>query len=93
LEYAAVSQYSVVKQRLKCNTGKVRNCLIQFLLTRVHEKQIQHLLLVYGDFPKAVNAVVSFPGTPVHYAVGQNVPLGSIRKTKYPFWFSASLTL
>jgi hypothetical protein len=27
--------YSVVKQRLKCNTGKVCNCLIQFLLTVV----------------------------------------------------------
>jgi hypothetical protein len=25
--------YSVVKQRLKCNTGKVCNCLIQFLVT------------------------------------------------------------
>jgi hypothetical protein len=33
LQCAAVSPYSVVKQRLKCNTGKVRNCLIQFLLT------------------------------------------------------------
>jgi hypothetical protein len=28
-------QYSVVKQRLKCNTGKVYNRLIQFLLTVV----------------------------------------------------------
>jgi hypothetical protein len=32
LKCAVVSLYSVVKQRLKCNTGKVRNCLIQFLL-------------------------------------------------------------
>jgi hypothetical protein len=32
---AVVSLYSVVKQRLKCNTGKVCNCLIQFLLTVV----------------------------------------------------------
>jgi hypothetical protein len=32
LQCAAVSLYSLVKQRLKCNTGKVCNCLIQFLL-------------------------------------------------------------
>jgi hypothetical protein len=32
-----------IKRRLNCNTGKVCNCLIQFLLTVVHEKQIQHL--------------------------------------------------
>jgi hypothetical protein len=35
LKCAVVSLYSVVKQRLKCNTGKVCNCLIQFLLTVV----------------------------------------------------------
>jgi hypothetical protein len=35
LKCAVVSLYSVVKQRLKCNTGKVCNCLIQFLLTIV----------------------------------------------------------
>jgi hypothetical protein len=34
LKCAVVSLYSVVKQRLKCNTSKVRNCLIQFLLYR-----------------------------------------------------------
>jgi hypothetical protein len=28
------SLYSVVEQRLKCNTGEVFNCLIRFLLTR-----------------------------------------------------------
>jgi hypothetical protein len=33
LKCAVVSLYSVVKQRLKCNTGKVCNRLIQFLLT------------------------------------------------------------
>jgi transposase len=33
LQCAVVSLHSVVKQRLKCNTGKVRNCLVQFLLT------------------------------------------------------------
>jgi hypothetical protein len=35
LQCAVVSLYSVVKQRLKCNTGIVCNCLIQFLLTVV----------------------------------------------------------
>jgi hypothetical protein len=35
LKCALVSLYSVVKQWLKCNTGKVCNCLIQFLLTMV----------------------------------------------------------
>jgi hypothetical protein len=35
LKCAVVSLYSVVKQRLKCNTSKVCNCLIQFLLTMV----------------------------------------------------------
>jgi hypothetical protein len=35
LKCAVVSLYSVVKQRLNCNTGKVCNCLIQFLLTTV----------------------------------------------------------
>jgi hypothetical protein len=32
LQCAVVSLYSVVKQRLKGNTGKVCNCLIQFSL-------------------------------------------------------------
>jgi hypothetical protein len=35
LKCAVVSLYSVVKQRLKCNTVKVCNGLIQFLLTVV----------------------------------------------------------
>jgi hypothetical protein len=35
LQCAVVWLYSVVKQRLKCNTGKVCNCLIQFLLNLV----------------------------------------------------------
>jgi hypothetical protein len=35
VEVAVVSLYSVVKQRLKCNTGKVWNCLIQFSLVIV----------------------------------------------------------
>jgi hypothetical protein len=33
LQCAVVSLCSTVKQRLKCNTGKECNCLIQFLLT------------------------------------------------------------
>jgi hypothetical protein len=41
LQCAAVSLYSVVKQRLKCNTGKVCNCLIQFLnMTLSIEKRV-----------------------------------------------------
>jgi hypothetical protein len=35
LKCAVVLLYSVVKQLLKCNSGKVCNCLIQFLLTVV----------------------------------------------------------
>jgi hypothetical protein len=35
LQCAVVSLSSVAKQRLKCNTGKVCNCLIQLLLTVV----------------------------------------------------------
>jgi hypothetical protein len=35
MKCAVVSLYSVVKQRLKCNAGKVCNCVIQFLLTMV----------------------------------------------------------
>jgi hypothetical protein len=35
LKFAVVSLYSILKQWLKCNTDKVCNCLIQFLLTMV----------------------------------------------------------
>jgi hypothetical protein len=44
LKSAVVSLYSVVKQRFKCNTGKVYNCLIQFLLTMFRGHHFQHLL-------------------------------------------------
>jgi hypothetical protein len=44
---AAVSLYSVVKQRLNCNTGKVCNCLIQFLLYRRSWKIIYLYIHVY----------------------------------------------
>jgi hypothetical protein len=49
LKCAIVSLYSVVKQRLKCNTGKVCNCLIQFLLTMARGHHFQH-----SDFPNAL---------------------------------------
>jgi hypothetical protein len=44
LKCAVVSLYSVVKQQLKCNTGKVCNCLSQCLLTLVLSVDFQHLL-------------------------------------------------
>jgi hypothetical protein len=44
---AVFSLYSVVKQRLKCNTGKVCNCLIQFLLTTVLSIEERVLLAEY----------------------------------------------
>jgi hypothetical protein len=45
LKCAAVLLYSVVKQLLKCNTGKVCNCLIQLLLTIILSIK-QHVFLV-----------------------------------------------
>jgi hypothetical protein len=45
LKCAVVSLYSVVKQRLKCKTGKLCNCLIQFLLTMVLSIE-EHVFLV-----------------------------------------------
>jgi hypothetical protein len=47
LKCAVVSLYSVVKQRLKCNTGKVCNCLIQFLLTVVLSIEKRGFLVEY----------------------------------------------
>jgi hypothetical protein len=47
LKCAVVSLYSVVKQRLKCNTGKVSNCLIQFLLTKFLSIEERVLLVEY----------------------------------------------
>jgi hypothetical protein len=72
LKCAVVSLYSVVKQRLKCNTGKVGNCLIQFLLTVVLSIG-EHVLVVeyvfregnrYTDFVQEQFAE-KFPDTPV----------------------------
>jgi hypothetical protein len=47
LKCAVVSLYSVVKQRLKCNTGKALNCLIQFLLTMVLSTEERVFLVEY----------------------------------------------
>jgi hypothetical protein len=47
LKCAVVSLYSVVKQRLKCNTGKVCNCLIQFLVTVVLSIEERAFLVEY----------------------------------------------
>jgi len=41
-----ISLYSAVKQRLKCNTGKVFNCLNQFVLTAVLSIE-ERVFLVY----------------------------------------------
>jgi hypothetical protein len=54
LKCAVVSLYSDFKQRLKCNTGKVGNCLIQFLLTMVRGHHYQNLLYVHSDFPNTL---------------------------------------
>jgi hypothetical protein len=45
LKCAVVSLYSAVEQRLKCDTGKVCNCLIQYLLIMVLSIQ-KHVFLV-----------------------------------------------
>jgi hypothetical protein len=66
LKCAVVSTYSVVKQRLKCNAGKVCNCLIQFLLTVVLSINFQHLSKVHSDFP---NALYNFSWTPFRVTV------------------------
>jgi hypothetical protein len=47
LKCAVVSLYSVAKQRLKCNTGKVCNCLIQFLLTVILSIEERVFLVEY----------------------------------------------
>jgi hypothetical protein len=41
----------------------------------------------------AVDAAIDFPSKVVRYAVDQSVPRGSIRKTKYNFWFYVSLSI
>jgi hypothetical protein len=57
LKCAVVSLYSVVKQRLKCNTGKACNCLVQFLLAMVLSIEERVFLVEYA-FEKAVDTPI-----------------------------------
>lgn len=45
----------------------------------------------YVNNRTSVEAAVSSPSAPVHYAMNRSVPHGSIRQTKYTSCFSASL--
>jgi hypothetical protein len=72
LKCAVVSLYSVVKQRLKCNPGKVSNYLIQFLLTMVLSIKARVFLVEYvfregSRYTSLVQEqfVEKFPETPV----------------------------
>jgi transposase len=47
LKCAVISLYSAVKQRLKCNTGKVGNCLIRFIFTTVLSIEKRVFLVEY----------------------------------------------
>jgi hypothetical protein len=72
IEVAVVSLYSVVKQQFKCNTGKVFNCLIQFLLTMVlsTEKHVFLVEYIFREGNRYTDLVLEqfaekFPETPV----------------------------
>jgi hypothetical protein len=72
LKCAVVSLYSVVKQRLKCNAGKVCNCLFQFLLTMVLsiEERVFLVEYVFREGNRYTDVVQEqfaekFPETPV----------------------------
>jgi transposase len=72
LKCAVVSLYSVVKQRLKCNTGKVCICLIKFLLTMVLsvEERVFVVEYVFREGNRYADLVQEqfadkFPETPV----------------------------
>jgi hypothetical protein len=54
LKCAVVSTYSVVKQRLKCNIGKVGNCLIHFLLSMVLSNEERVFISALGLFERTV---------------------------------------
>jgi hypothetical protein len=57
LKCAVFSLYSVVKQRLKCNTGKVCNCLIQFY--SLYFFQLRNVFfLLNTSFEKAIDTPV-----------------------------------
>jgi hypothetical protein len=69
---AVVSLYSVVKQRLKCNTGKVCNFFIQFSLTVFLsiEKRVFLVEYVFREGNKYTDLVQvqfaeKFPETPL----------------------------
>jgi len=73
-----ISLYSAVKQRLKCNTGKVFNCANQFLLTTVLSigERVFLLEYVFREGKRYTDLVQEqfaekFPETPVphHNAV------------------------
>jgi hypothetical protein len=57
LQCAVVSLYSVVKQRLQCNTGKVCDCLIQFLPTAVLSI-VERVFVVECVFEKATDTAI-----------------------------------
>jgi hypothetical protein len=74
LKCAVVSLYSVVKQRLKCNTAKVCNSLIQFLLTVVLSigERIFLVESVFKEGNRYTDLVLeqftdNFPESPVPY--------------------------
>jgi hypothetical protein len=81
LKCAVVSLYPVVKQWLKCNTGKVFNCLIQLLLTTVLpiEERVFLVEYVFQESNRYTDLVLEqfaekFPETsvPHHNAVFAN---------------------
>jgi hypothetical protein len=53
LQCAVVLLYSVVKHRLKCNTGKVRNYLIWFLLTIFVSIEVS--VFLFESFKEAID--------------------------------------
>jgi hypothetical protein len=86
LKRAVVSLYSVVKQLLKCNTGKVLNCLIQFLLTVVLSIE-ERVFLVEYDFREdnrytdfvLEQFAEKFPETPVPHHSAVCIELNGFR--------------
>jgi hypothetical protein len=71
LKRAGVSLYSAVKQRLKCITGRVCNCLIQFFLTMEHCATNRK---VAGSIPDGVTGFFY-----LHNPSGRTMVLGSTR--------------
>jgi transposase len=76
LLFCDVSLYSVVEQRLKCNTGEVFNCLIQFLLTMalsIEERAflVEHVFREGSRYTDLVQEqfAETFPETPVPHCI------------------------